>query len=89
MMTTTQPFNVIWFVLLLWASLAAGFGIGFILQRKRLWGVAAALAWLLVLANAVAPYLLFGYLLPTGGAAIGGAIVGHCRARARQDVPGS
>ena len=86
-LTTTEPFNVIPFVFLLWGSLAVGFGIGYVIQRSRKWGAIAAVAWVAVLATMVAPYLLFGYLLPTGGAAIGGAIVAHCRARGPNPLP--
>lgn len=78
-MTTAEPFNVVPFVFLLWASLAAGFGVGWLLNRTRPWGILAALGWVVVMALTVKPFLILAYLLPTVGAGAVGVIVAHCR----------
>lgn len=81
--------DVLPFILLLWGSLLAGFGAGWVFQYRRLAGVGCALAWLGFVMTQIPPWWFFGYLMPTVAAGIGGAIVAHCRQRAARQANGN
>ncbi len=81
MLTTTEPFNVVPFVFLLWGSLAVGFFCGFLGFRRRLVGVAIGIGWVVAMLSLVKAFLLLAYFLPTLGAVIAGVITARCRQR--------